>query len=184
MQVDITALPFADGAFDLVYSLGVLHHLEEPQRGMAELARVLRDGGTCLVYLYYALDNRGTAFKAIARGVDVVRRVLSIAPQPVLVTTSTAIAALVYFPLARVARMAEMLGLRRVATAIPLSYYSRRSFRTMRNDSLDRFGTRLERRFTKEQLVELMRAAGLEDIRVSNGVPYWHATGVKPAKGR
>jgi hypothetical protein len=49
----------------------------------------------------------------------------------------------------------------------------------MRTDALDRFGTRLERRFTKQQIKEMMTNAGLTDIRFSDAVPYWTAVGFK-----
>lgn len=44
---DITALPFADGAFDLVLCTEVLEHLPHPERALAELRRVAR--GYCLL---------------------------------------------------------------------------------------------------------------------------------------
>jgi SAM-dependent methyltransferase len=46
-------LPFDDACFDLVYSHGVLHHLERTQAAVAELHRVLRPGGTALVMVYH-----------------------------------------------------------------------------------------------------------------------------------
>ena len=42
---DIQELPFEDGEFDLVVCNWVLYHLPELDRGVAELARVLRRGG-------------------------------------------------------------------------------------------------------------------------------------------
>jgi SAM-dependent methyltransferase len=42
---DIQALPFADGTFDVVVANWVLYHVEDLDRGLAELARVLRPGG-------------------------------------------------------------------------------------------------------------------------------------------
>jgi SAM-dependent methyltransferase len=39
-------LPFADGAFDLVYGHAVLHHVPDLERAVAEFRRVLRPGGT------------------------------------------------------------------------------------------------------------------------------------------
>ena len=42
-------MPFADGAFDAVFSNGSLHEWEEPARVFAEIHRVLRPGGTFCV---------------------------------------------------------------------------------------------------------------------------------------
>jgi hypothetical protein len=49
----------------------------------------------------------------------------------------------------------------------------------MRTDALDRFGTRLEKRFTKIQIEEMMLRAGLENINFSNDLPFWCAVGYK-----
>jgi SAM-dependent methyltransferase len=42
---DVQQLPFADGSFDLVVAAWVLFHSEDLDRGVAEIARVLRSGG-------------------------------------------------------------------------------------------------------------------------------------------
>ena len=42
---DLYALPFADGSFDAAFAHGVLMHLREPARALAEVRRVLRPGG-------------------------------------------------------------------------------------------------------------------------------------------
>ena len=64
----------------------------------------------------------------------------------------------------------------------PLSAYRHNSFYTMRTDSLDRFGTKLERRFSKVEIIKMMQIAGLEDIKFSNQTPYWCATGICKGK--
>jgi len=48
------ALPFADGAFDIVYCCDVLEHVSQPGRVIAESARVLKPGG---VYLYDTINR-------------------------------------------------------------------------------------------------------------------------------
>jgi hypothetical protein len=63
--------------------------------------------------------------------------------------------------------------------SIPLSAYRDLSFYTMRTDALDRFGTRLEQRFTRVEIDRMMRDAGLENVRFSDGLPYWCAVGTK-----
>jgi SAM-dependent methyltransferase len=48
-----TDLPFDDGSFDLVYSHGVIHHIEETEQAVDEIHRVLRPQGTALVMVYH-----------------------------------------------------------------------------------------------------------------------------------
>ncbi len=43
---DVAQLPYGDGVFDAVFGFGVLHHVPDWQRGLAELARVLKTGGS------------------------------------------------------------------------------------------------------------------------------------------
>jgi hypothetical protein len=80
------------------------------------------------------------------------------------------IASFVYIPFAKTAYLLEKLGLD--VSNIPLSAYRRMSFYSMRIDTLDRFGARLEQWFTKEQIQKMMETADLEDIVFSNEVPY------------
>ena len=47
----------------------------------------------------------------------------------------------------------------------------------MRNDALDRFGTRLEKRYGKEEVRDLLEDAGLENVVFSEGPPWWVVVG-------
>ncbi|MBR1214312.1 class I SAM-dependent methyltransferase [Bradyrhizobium sp. JYMT SZCCT0180] len=53
LQVDGNKLPFPDGHFDIVCSMGVLHHVSDPRPMVEEIFRVLRPGGRLIVMLYY-----------------------------------------------------------------------------------------------------------------------------------
>ena len=53
-QADVHALPFPDGAFDVVVALGLIMWLEDPKTALAEMARVLAPGG----WLVVSCDNR------------------------------------------------------------------------------------------------------------------------------
>jgi len=88
---------------------------------------------------------------------------------------SQAIAAVVYWPLARMAALLDAIGI--LPRSTPLSYYKDRSFYVMRTDAYDRFCTPLEKRFTKEQVGNMLGAAGFENITFSNRVPFWCAVG-------
>ena len=42
---DAQELPFPDHCFDAVFNFGIIHHLEDWQKGITEIARVLKDSG-------------------------------------------------------------------------------------------------------------------------------------------
>jgi ubiquinone/menaquinone biosynthesis C-methylase UbiE len=46
---DMCELPFPDETFDLVVSQFALHHLPEPERGLAEIRRVLKPNGAFII---------------------------------------------------------------------------------------------------------------------------------------
>ncbi len=176
-EAAVDRLPEADGTMDLVYSLGVLHHVPDTAAGIAACARKLKPGAPLLLYLYYGFDNRPAWFRALWRLSDVLRRRISALPFNRRKTVTDAIAFAVYLPLARLARLVEWA--KGDPSLVPLSFYRRASVYTMRTDALDRFGTRLEQRFTKPEIEQMMAAAGLVDIRFREGEPYWCVTGVR-----
>lgn len=51
-QGDIYYLPLRAKTFDLVYSIGVIHHLPDPPKGVAGLAALLRTGGKIFIWVY------------------------------------------------------------------------------------------------------------------------------------
>jgi SAM-dependent methyltransferase len=173
----VDAIPLADGSQDFGYSLGVLHHVPNTQAALADCVRKLKPGAPFLVYLYYKLDDRPAWFRAIWRATDMVRRGIATLPFPLRKAATTGIAAAVYWPLARGARLAEKLG--GDVSNVPRSPYRRRSFYSMRTDALDRFGTRLEQRFSRPEIEAMMLAAGLDAVRFSEEAPFWVACGKK-----
>ncbi|WP_159039665.1 class I SAM-dependent methyltransferase [Streptomyces sp. TP-A0356] len=50
---DAEDMPFPDQSFDGVYSFGVLHHTDHPERVVEEMWRVMRPGATFMVALYH-----------------------------------------------------------------------------------------------------------------------------------
>jgi SAM-dependent methyltransferase len=176
-HASVDALPLAGASMDFGYSLGVLHHVPDPLAGLRDCVRALKPGAPFVLYLYYALDGRPWWYVALWRATDLLRAAISRLPFRLRAWICAAIAAGVYYPLARSARAAARLGLD--TSAFPLDFYRDRSFYTMRTDALDRFGTRLERRFTRDQVADMMRAAGLEGVRVADGPPFWRAIGFR-----
>jgi hypothetical protein len=83
----------------------------------------------------------------------------------------------IYFPFSRISLLLEKVNVD--VTNFPLSAYRNCSLYTMQTDALDRFGTRLEQRFTRSEIEAIMEEAGLTNIRFNNSVPYWCAVGIK-----
>jgi SAM-dependent methyltransferase len=46
---DVRDLPYADGSFDVIYSMGTIEHFDDTQGAIAEIARVLKPGGRAIV---------------------------------------------------------------------------------------------------------------------------------------
>lgn len=183
VQGDLGALPIRHRSADWCYSLGVLHHTDDPPAGLRQLVSALRPGGGVLLYLYYDVGSRNPIARASFAVATQVRRVVSKSPRTVVHVVAVLFAIFVYLPLARLARVLRTSGLHRLAEGVPLSFYADRSFRTMRNDSLDRFGTRIEWRFSRSAMATLMREAGLSHITFSERLPYWRAIGWLQSKG-
>jgi ubiquinone/menaquinone biosynthesis C-methylase UbiE len=69
---DVYALPFADGAFDIVSCRYAFHHLLEPARALAAMVRVCRYGGRIVLCDAFASDDpvKAAAFNAMERHRD------------------------------------------------------------------------------------------------------------------
>jgi ubiquinone/menaquinone biosynthesis C-methylase UbiE len=155
-------------SFDFAYSLGVLHHVPDTQAAINDIYVVLKPGAPFLVYLYYAFDNRPHWYRLLWQVSDIARKIICRLPYSLQLALTSMIAAFVYWPISRISWQSW-----------PLSYYYDKSFYVMRTDAFDRFCTRLEKRFTKEQIRTMLERAGFKDIRFSDRVPYWCAVGIK-----
>jgi SAM-dependent methyltransferase len=75
VQADIAAPPFDPETFDVVYSLGVLHHLPDPLRGLHQCYSLVKPGGLLLVWVYSQHRGVFRGARRIAR--RVVKRIPS-----------------------------------------------------------------------------------------------------------
>lgn len=178
-HASVDALPFEDGSLDFCYSLGVLHHVPDTQAAISSCARTLKPGAPLLLYLYYRFDNRPRWFQRLWQLSELGRRSISRLPHSLRHLAADAIALGVYLPLSRTAKALDGQGLD--VRNFPLSGYRDLSFYVMRTDALDRFGTQLEQRFTRDEITSMMTSAGLERIEFRPDVPFWCAVGYRKA---
>jgi len=169
--VGANSIPLA--SLDLAMSLGVLHHIPDTGLAIKDVSRRIKPGGVFLCYLYYSLENKPTFYKLIFKAVDGVRRVISVLPQRIKQLVTSAIAALIYWPLARFSKVLNKLGVN--TSNIPLHHYADMPFVMLANDALDRFGTSLEQRFSKAEITEMLRSAGFDiaTLKFSDSEPFW-----------
>ncbi|MBT5399085.1 class I SAM-dependent methyltransferase [bacterium] len=166
-----------DKTFDFGYSLGVLHHLPDTVSALKSCSRLLKKNSPFLVYLYYSFDNKPFWYKLIWKVSEVIRKAVNKTPPSLKIIITNLIGVFVYFPLSRVSLVIEKLGLN--VDNFPLSYYRDKSLYTMRTDSRDRFGTPLEKRFSKKDIKKMLELASFYNISFSDSRPYWVALAYK-----
>jgi SAM-dependent methyltransferase len=89
-RLDLRELPNQQRTFDLIFSTGVLHHLERPEEGLRALAAVLDHRGAMIIMLYGSAPRVGAyllqdAFRRMGlvadqESVDLVRKMLTDLP--------------------------------------------------------------------------------------------------------
>ncbi len=178
-KASIETIPFPDETFDFAMSVGVLHHIPDTQQAMIDCVKKIKKGGYFYCYLYHNLETRGWWFKTLYWLSNQLRKVVCKLPSRIKRFVCDVLAIVIYMPLVLWVRFLVLIGLRKIAIYMPLSAYNNKSFFIIRNDALDKFGTRLEQRFSKKQVEEMMRNCGLEDIVISPLTPFYHAIGKK-----
>ena len=180
MNSSVFDKPLPINSQDFGYCLGVLHHINDSDRALKECVNMLKPGAPFLLYLYYNFENRPKWYYYIWRISDIFRRIIALLPSFLKLITTNIIATIIYFPLARLAFIFEKIGFN--VDSWILSSYRKASFYTMKTDSRDRFGTPLEKRFTRSEILSMMQKAGLENIHFSEKSPFWSAIGNKKLK--
>ncbi len=174
-QAAVSNIPFEDQTFDFLMCLGVLHHIPDTVGALSDAMKKVKAGGHALLYFYYNLENRSRFYKLLFSLTDLFRRMISRMPSGLKRFCCDVIAITIYLPLICLAKFIRMISPRsNFYQKIPLSYYINKPFRIARNDALDRFGTPLEQRFSKEEIRNMLKQAGCDEIIFSENMPYWH----------
>jgi SAM-dependent methyltransferase len=179
LQCTTSEVDLNSETMDFGYSLGVLHHLPDAKEAIKDCARLLKPGAPFLIYLYYRLENRPFWYYLLWKFTELQRFWISKSPDLLKNLITDTIAILVYWPAARTVRALEKIGFN--LNNFPLATYSKCSFYTMRTDARDRFGTPLEKRFSKKEILFMLEDSGFSNISFSESEPYWCAVAIKRA---
>jgi SAM-dependent methyltransferase len=154
-----------EGAFDIVFSIGVIHHLADPAAALRQMVKAARPGGRVLIWVYGYENNEW-----IVKCFDPLRRAI-FAKLPVSIThaLSTVLTAVLWLLL--------RLGIGRIEY---FRLIRRFSFRHLRSIVFDQMLPRIAHYWRRDEVEALMRAAGVSDIRLMpvNGMS-WSAIGTK-----
>jgi SAM-dependent methyltransferase len=155
----------SEGAFDIVFSIGVIHHLADPAAALRQMVKAAKPGGRVLIWVYGYENNEW-----IVKYFDPLRRAV-FAKLPVSIThaLSTLLTAVLWLLLRVGIGRIEYFGLIR-----------RFSFRHLRSIVFDQMLPRIAYYWRRDEVEALMRAAGVSDIRLMpvNGMS-WSAIGTK-----
>jgi SAM-dependent methyltransferase len=160
-------------SLDLAMSLGVLHHIPDTSLAIRDVASKVKSGGLFLCYLYYKLENKPVFYRVLFWTSNSLRWVISRLPYSMRRLIAQVIAGAIYLPLARTSKLLGSRG--KDVSNFPLHHYANMPFVMLQNDALDRFGTRLEQRFSKKEIIDMLGKAGfdLSTLKFSATEPFW-----------
>jgi SAM-dependent methyltransferase len=176
VQADLLRLPFPDGRFDYIYSLGVLHHLGNTETAVRALVAKLKPGGRLRVYLYW---KRHGWTGSVLRLVNGARPLTTRLPFWLLRWICWTLSVVLWLTVILPYRLLLSLGVRGNVDW-PLFVYAKYPFRILYNDQFDRFSAPLEKRYDPEEVTALLESAGLRDVRVEARFG-WIAEGTRQA---
>ena len=179
IQADLHRPPFAPESFDFVYSIGVLHHLPDPEPAFQNLLRYVKPGGEIQIYLYWKPEGQPVK-RALLAMVTTARQITTRLPHSLnyALAFPAAVAAFAFF-VWPYRLLKKIPGLKELAEKLPMKQYAHFPFRVCVNDQLDRFSAPIENRYTRREVEDWLRRGDLEEIKV-NPSYGWVATGRKP----
>ena len=165
-QGDIFKLPFKKGAFDIVYSIGVLHHTPSAERAFKTLVSLVKPGGTIAISVYAAVMKPGVPwalnlFRRRAWRV-VTRRV----PRKLMMWWSQ-YAVPVFWVIDKIPVV------RYVRYLFPILIYQNYPLEWSVLDTFDTYATELESRHRPKEVFRWFREMGLTEIDLLDSDDGW-----------
>lgn len=154
--------------FDIAFSIGVIHHLDDQPAAVRQMVEAVRPGGTVLVWLYGYENNEW-----LVRFFDPARRLMfSKLPLSIVYALSAPATALLWLFLKAGLGRTEYMRLIRTF-----------SFRHLRAIVYDHMIPRIAKYYKKDEAIELLEQAGLESVQATwVNEMSWTVRGKKPVK--
>jgi SAM-dependent methyltransferase len=172
VQADLYRLPFAPGTFDVGYSIGVLHHLPDPERGFRALAGAVRPGGTVFAWVY-GRENNGWLVHVVD---PLRRRIFTRLPRGFLKWAVSLPLALALAPFVRLAGR-----VRRMPYGDYLRWLGQREFSYLHGVVFDHLVAPTSHYIPRDEFEAWFRRAGLVDVGLSwRNQNSWRGVGRVP----
>lgn len=150
VQADIFALPFRERAFDVVYSIGVLHHTPDPRAAFERVATMVKEGCGLAVFVY---SRHGAAHRIS----DHIRKVTT--RLPVMFTWVICALAIPFYYLYRVPGLGKLLQF-----AWPISLHQNWRWRWL--DTFDWYTPKYQWKFLYPEVYRWFREQDFHDIQI------------------
>ncbi len=149
VQADVFSLPFQEGCFDIIYSIGVLHHTPDCRAAFLRLPRLLVGGGHVCVWVY-GRYNKLQSFTS-----DCWRAITTRLPKRFLYSLCYLSVPLYY--LYRIPGIGHLLR-----NLFPISMQKRRTWRVL--DTFDWYSPKYQSKHTYPEVFSWFREAGLRQL--------------------
>ena len=148
LQADLFHLPFSPGTFDIVYSIGVLHHTPDCEKACREIFRFVRPGGRACIWVYGKMGS----WERFAR---LYRRVTVRMPPRLL--HGLCRLAIPWYHVCRLPIVGRLLR-----TVLPISQHPNPEWRVL--DTFDWYSPRYQSMHTFPEVYRWFRSEGFADI--------------------
>ena len=161
VQADITHSPFKEGTFDYIFSIGVLHHLPEPETGFHQLVPLLKPGALISIWVY----GRAKQWAAVYFYEPLIK-ITPRLPHRLLYYLCY-VPAIIMEISNRIYRFLLWIHLPNIASLLPFKFYSEYPFSVKLNDAFDTFATPSARYYTEKELYSWFQKNGLKNILIT-----------------
>lgn len=161
VRADITHPPFKEGSFDYIFSIGVLHHLPEPETGFHHLVPLLKPGALISIWVYGRVKQWAAVYfyePIIKISHHLPHRLLyylCYVPATIMEVTNC-----LYLLL-------KKIHLTKLASILPFKYYADYPFSVKLNDAFDTFATPSARYYTETDILDWFTGSNLADINIT-----------------
>jgi SAM-dependent methyltransferase len=174
VQADLYHLPLKS-CFDLIYSIGVLHHLVEPEVGFQKLVAHLASGGRILAWIYGYEGN-----ELYIKFLDPLRKITCHLPLWLNKSLAALVAAVLWIPMTLVYLPLDMIHIRVLPFHEYLVYFHRLGFRFFWGTVFDKLIPPISHYYRREEFTLWFSNAKLFDITIiRRNSNSWSGCGVK-----